>query len=98
VVNTPFLGHNFLDHQIKEKDLARIAMLCLHFLGVRGIVVGEGTMQQAGRSRVPFPMRLLDFFILPNPSSRTMALGSAQPLTEINTRNLPGGKGRPAGA
>jgi hypothetical protein len=25
-----------------------------------------------------------------------MALGSTQPLTEVNTRNLPGGKGRPA--
>jgi hypothetical protein len=26
-----------------------------------------------------------------NPSSRTMALGSIQPLTEVSTRNLPGG-------
>jgi hypothetical protein len=26
-----------------------------------------------------------------------MALGSTQPLTEIGTRNLPGGKGQPAG-
>jgi hypothetical protein len=25
-----------------------------------------------------------------------MALGSAQPLTEMSTRNHPGGKGRPA--
>jgi hypothetical protein len=25
-----------------------------------------------------------------------MALGSTQPLTEVNTRNLPGGKERPA--
>jgi hypothetical protein len=25
-----------------------------------------------------------------------MALGSSQPLTEISTRNIPGGKGRPA--
>jgi hypothetical protein len=25
-----------------------------------------------------------------------MALGSAQPLTEMSTRNLPGGKGQPA--
>jgi hypothetical protein len=42
----------------------------------------------------------VDFFNLPNPSSRTMALESTQPLTEMNTRNLPagggGGKGRPA--
>jgi hypothetical protein len=29
----------------------------------------------------------------PNPSSRTMALGSTLSLTEISTRNLPGGKG-----
>jgi hypothetical protein len=25
-----------------------------------------------------------------------MALGSTQPLTEMSTRNFPGGKGRPA--
>jgi hypothetical protein len=39
-------------------------------------------MLQAGRSPVP--------------SSRTMALGLTKPLTEMSTRNLPGGKGRPA--
>jgi hypothetical protein len=38
----------------------------------------------------------VDFFNLPNPSSRTMALGSTQFLTEMSTRNLPGVKGRPA--
>jgi hypothetical protein len=53
-------------------------------------------MPQVGRSRVRFPMRLLDFFNLPNSSNRTMALGSTHPLTEMSTRNLPGGKGRPA--
>jgi hypothetical protein len=36
------------------------------------------------------------FFSWSNPSSRTMSLRSAQPLTEMSTRNLPGGKGRPA--
>jgi hypothetical protein len=36
------------------------------------------------------------FFNFPNPSSRTMALGSTQPLTEMSVRNLPGSKGRPA--
>jgi hypothetical protein len=30
------------------------------------------------------------FFNLPNPSSRTMALGSTQSRTEMSTRNLPG--------
>jgi hypothetical protein len=38
----------------------------------------------------------VDFLNLPNPSSPTMALGSTQPLTEMSTRNLTGGKGRPA--
>jgi hypothetical protein len=52
-------------------------------------------MLQAGRSRVRFPMRSLDFFNLPNPSSLTMALGSTQPLTEVN-RIFLGAKGRPA--
>jgi hypothetical protein len=35
-------------------------------------------------------------FNLPNPSSRTMALGSIQPLTEMSIRDLPGGKKRPS--
>jgi hypothetical protein len=38
----------------------------------------------------------VEFFNLPNPSSRIMALGSTQPLTEMSTRNTPGDKGRPA--
>jgi hypothetical protein len=53
-------------------------------------------MPQVGKSPVLFPMRLLDFLIrliLPAP---TMALWSTQPLTEMSTRNLPGGKERPA--
>jgi hypothetical protein len=37
---------------------------------------------------------VIGFFNLPNSSSRTMALGPTQPLTEMSTRNLPGGKGR----
>jgi hypothetical protein len=41
-------------------------------------------------------MRSLDIFNWTNPFSRIMALGSTQPLTEMSTRNLPGGKGRPA--
>jgi hypothetical protein len=53
-------------------------------------------MLQAGRSRVRVPMRWIFFFNLPNPSSRIMAMGSTQPLTEMSTRNIPGGKGRPA--
>jgi hypothetical protein len=42
------------------------------------------------------PDEVIGFFNWPNPSSCAMALGSTQPLTEMSTRNLPGGKGRPA--
>jgi hypothetical protein len=52
-------------------------------------------MVQDGRSRVQFPTRSLDFFNLPNPSSRTMTLESTQPLNRNEYRNLPGGKERP---
>jgi hypothetical protein len=34
----------------------------------------------------------VDFFNLPNPSSRIMALGSTRPLREMSTRHLPGVK------
>jgi hypothetical protein len=60
-------------------------------IGARGSVVGWGTMLQAGRS----PVRVsdeVDIFNLPNPSSRIVTLGSTQPLTEMSTGNLPGGK------
>jgi hypothetical protein len=70
---------------------------CTVLDGPRGSIVGWGTMLQAGKSRVRFPMRSLDFFFnLPNHSSRTIALKSTQPLTEMSTRNFPGRKGRPA--
>jgi hypothetical protein len=41
---------------------------------------------------------VIPFFVfnLPNPSSHIMALESTQPLTEISTRNRPGGEGRQA--
>jgi hypothetical protein len=39
---------------------------------------------------------VIGIFNLPSPSSRTMALGSTHPLTEMSTRNLPEGKRRGA--
>jgi hypothetical protein len=41
-------------------------------------------------------VKVTAFFNWPSPWSRTMALGSTQSLTEMSTKNLPGGKGRPA--
>jgi hypothetical protein len=49
-----------------------------------GNVDGRGTVLQAERSRVPVSMRSLKVFRLPNPFRRTMALGFAQPLTEMS--------------
>jgi hypothetical protein len=65
-------------------------------MGAHGSVVGWGTMLEAGRSRVRFPMRLLDFFNWANSSNRIMALESTQPLTEWVPTIFLGGKGRPA--
>jgi hypothetical protein len=59
--------------------------------GVRGSVVGLGTMLQAGRSRVRIQMKSFGFFNWPHPSSRTVALGSTQPLTEMSTRYISDG-------
>jgi hypothetical protein len=42
------------------------------------------------------PNEVTGFFNSPNPSSRTVTLGSTQPLTEVSTRNLPADKGRKA--
>jgi hypothetical protein len=51
-------------------------------------------MLQTGRSRIRVRIMSLDFFFnLPNPLSRTMAVGSTWPLTEMSTRNLSGGGG-----
>jgi hypothetical protein len=52
-------------------------------------------MFQGGRIAVSILDEATEFLNRPNPSSRTMAPGSTQPLTEMSTRNLPGSIGRP---
>jgi hypothetical protein len=54
-------------------------------------------MLQAGRSPVQVPNEVHFFFNLFNPSSRTIALGSTQPLTKMSTRNLGVKSGRRVG-
>jgi hypothetical protein len=54
----------------------------------------NGTMLQAGRSWIQFTIKSyfsVDIIL----STALLALGSTQPLTEMSTRNLPGGKGQP---
>jgi hypothetical protein len=41
------------------------------------------------------PDEVIGYFNWPNPSNSIMALGPTQPLTEMSTKNLPGGKGWP---
>jgi hypothetical protein len=67
---------------IKVVDINEIYMYS------RWHAVGWGTMLQAGRLRVRFPMRPLGFFNWPNPSNRTMVLRSTQPLTEMSGYSL----------
>jgi hypothetical protein len=74
----------------------RINFLCVLTLqGACSSLVGWGTILQVVGSWDRVPIRWI-FFNLPNPSSHAMALRSTQPLTEMSTRNLPGGEGRPA--
>jgi hypothetical protein len=86
---------NTITYVLCLKIFMKSLYLYTYECGARGSVVGWGTMLQAGRSRDRIPRRWI-FFNLPNLSSCTMALGSTQPLTEMSTRNIPGGKGRPA--
>jgi hypothetical protein len=65
-------------------------------MGTRGSKVACGTTLQAGRQGIRFPMRSLDFSIYLILPAVLWPWGSTQPLTEMSTRNLPGGKGRPA--
>jgi hypothetical protein len=56
--------------------------------GTRGSVVGSGTMLQAGRTQVQFPMESLNIsFYLIFPAA-IWPLGSTQTLIEMSTRNL----------
>jgi hypothetical protein len=90
--------------QISPRLVRTAASRCSTLLAIhlsrsrgRGTVVGWGIMLQAGRFCARFPMSL-DFSNWHNPSSRTMALGSTQTLTEMSSRNVREGKRRPAGA
>jgi hypothetical protein len=64
--------------------------ILLRTLFSRGRAVGW-----LGQALCSIPDEVIGFFNLPNPSSRTMALKSTQPLIEMSIRNLPVGKGLP---
>ena len=48
----------------------------------------EALRYKPEESRLRYPIVSLEFFILYNPSGRTMALRLIQPLTEMSTRDI----------
>jgi hypothetical protein len=62
--------------------------------GAHGSWLRHYATSQMVAGSIPDEVIRIFFFNLPNPSSRTMAPGSTQPLTEMSTRNLLGCKGR----
>jgi hypothetical protein len=81
-VFTPrLLRHVFYQHAIA------VALKCTHIYRFQSV---ERSWWAWGvRLTVNTLDEVIGFFNWPNPSSRTMALVSTQPLTEMSTRNLP---------
>jgi hypothetical protein len=82
LIFTPYIIQRI---KITKKRSIFIALLFLYW-GTRWFG-GWGTELQTGRSRDRFPM-VSGIFHWQNPTGRTMALGSTQPLTEMSTRNI----------
>jgi hypothetical protein len=62
----------------------------------RNLFIGFNFNATSRKVAGSIPNETVGFFSRFNFSSLTMALESTQPLTEMSTANLPGGKGRPA--
>jgi hypothetical protein len=68
--------------------------VCTYITGSHGVYMGTAVAQWlrycATNQKVAgsIPDGVMAFFIDINPSDRTMALGSTQPLTEMSTRSI----------
>jgi hypothetical protein len=78
--------------QDREARTIKIFIIYTHNLSLSITVLARSNTGIVGSN----PDEVIWLSNWPNPSSRIMALGSTQPLTEMNTRNLPGDKGQPA--
>jgi hypothetical protein len=88
-------SHDNIIHLFMSVDLAT-EYKYIHYLSVGSLYRNGALLKHYATSRKvagPIPDGFIRFFNLPNPSSRTMALGLTQPLTEMSTTNLPGVKG-----
>jgi hypothetical protein len=101
----PYQGvWKWIIHRVCSTNDSRVTSICMRpdrFWGPPGLLVNAYlsivTQTKSGRKvTISIPDEVIAFLNWPNPSSRTMALGSTQPLTEMSIRNLPGGKGSPA--
>jgi hypothetical protein len=73
-------------------DLKRIRCEGMHWI-FSWLMIWYTTSRKVAGSNTD---EVIGYFNSSNPSSRTMAMGSTEPLTEMSIRNLPGVKGRSA--
>jgi hypothetical protein len=78
-------------HALLQVILTLFICQTLSDVRTHGRTVGWGTMLTCRKVAGTFPEVIGFFFNWPSPSSRTLVLGSTQPLTNKSTRNLPRG-------
>jgi hypothetical protein len=79
----------YCENCMKHINTQRRQILCRNV-----VLFEESVLRHYATSRKvagSIPDEVVVFFNWPNPSSRTMTLWSTQPLSEMGTRNLPGG-------
>jgi hypothetical protein len=83
------IGMKFLKYQLKIVPVINFSIVwgSQYHIWLRHYATSR---KVAGR----IPYEVIGFLNCPNPSSRTMVLGSAQPLAEMSAMNLPECEGR----
>jgi hypothetical protein len=78
----------------RNKNLSNFATLffrCFQYVSILEKKIGDTDRNIWKSNAMNVTLENSDFLLMEYPSGRTMALGSTQPLTEMSTRNLPGG-------